>query len=566
MDGAPELTEPRRRGRMAYVVVATCLVAVLPPALALALRLLGVITSPWLSMALAVALALIVSNAGSAYWRRRRGGGDAVFSELLVWGWLRRRRQDRQLANAVELLDLADGARSLDPEDRERLLRQLAEALEGRDVYLGGHSRRVARHATMIARGLGLPAEEVARVRAAAAIHDVGKLRTPASILNKPDRLTDAEFEVIKRHPVDGAELVAALGDPELTRIVRHHHERLDGGGYPDRLAGEGIPLGSRIIAVADTFDAITSARPYRSASPHQRAIDILRAEAGAQLDPGAVRAFLDYYSGKRPTVACAVAIAAVRRLIAWLSGDSAAAATMSAGKVAAATAASAVIAVGAGAPVAVINGGSAHAVRPAGAPALRASVAQAVPGAPARALPLPAPVRSRGRGRGRATATSHATSVHTAAARHPAVVPHPPKPAVARPGAGAILIASAGSVASAHEVTARPAPSAPARVASSRPATHAQPPAPAAAPSVAVSQPTPSPVPAQPPPESPASPVASAPGNSQGGDGHRGGQGDQGGDGSGDSQGGGRADARHDLTAPNDNGAGGSGDHSHDH
>jgi hypothetical protein len=209
----------------------------------------------------------------------------------------------------------------------------------------------------MIARGMGLPSEDVARIRAAAAVHDVGKLRTPKAVLNKPGRLTDAEFEVIKRHPVDGAEMVAALGDAELTRIVRHHHERLDGAGYPDGLHGDEIPLGARIIAVADTFDAITSARPYRDAAPHQKAIDILREEAGTQLDPDAVRAFLAYYSGRRPMVVWTVVMSSLRRLVAWLSGDPASAATISASKVAATTAATAVIGAAAGAaPVPAVH------------------------------------------------------------------------------------------------------------------------------------------------------------------------------------------------------------------
>ncbi len=180
----------------------------------------------------------------------------------------------------------------------------------------------------MIARGLGLPSDQVARIRAAAAVHDVGKLLTPKAILNKPGRLTDAEFDVIKRHPVDGAEMVAALGDHELTQIVRHHHERLDGAGYPNRLAGEQIPLGARIIAVADTFDAITSARAYRAAARHQKAIDILRAEAGSQLDPEAVRAFIAYYDGTRPTAVWALVTAGARHVVSCLSGDPAAAAT----------------------------------------------------------------------------------------------------------------------------------------------------------------------------------------------------------------------------------------------
>jgi putative nucleotidyltransferase with HDIG domain len=345
------------------MLLATTVVAVLPLVISLGLRASGMV-SGWVSVGLAVVMSLASSTAGSAYWRKRGRNTEVLFGELLLWGWIRSWRQERELANATRLLALVNpGAGDHAPPDEltveqhEHLLQQLAGALEGQDVYLNGHSRRVARHATMIARGMGLPNEDVARIRAAAAVHDVGKLRTPKTILNKPGRLTDEEFEIIKRHPVDGADMVAALGDPELTRIVRHHHERLDGAGYPDRLQGEEIPLGARIIAVADTFDAITSARPYRDAAPHQKAIDILREEAGTQLDPDAVRSFLAYYSGSRPTVLWAVITSSLRRVASWLSGDPAAAATISASKVAAATAATAVIGAAAGAaPVPVVH------------------------------------------------------------------------------------------------------------------------------------------------------------------------------------------------------------------
>jgi putative nucleotidyltransferase with HDIG domain len=364
-----EYIAPTPGRHVPQMLLATTLVAVLPLVSSLVLRATGVI-SGWASVGLAVALSLATSTAGSAFWRKRGGHGEVLFSELLLWGWLRSWRQERELANATRLLDLvnpggarADARDDLSTERREHLLRQLATALEAQDVYLNGHSRRVARHATMIARGMGLSSQDVARIRAAAAVHDIGKLLTPKAIINKPGRLTDAEFEVVKRHPVDGAEMVAALGDPELTRIVRHHHERLDGAGYPDRLSGEAIPLGARIIAVADTFDAITSARPYRDAAPHQKAIDILREEAGAQLDPDAVKAFLAYYSGSRPTVVWAIVTSSIRRVVAWLSGDPAAAATISASKVAAATVATATIgAVASAAPVPVVH----HAQRPA--------------------------------------------------------------------------------------------------------------------------------------------------------------------------------------------------------
>jgi HD-GYP domain-containing protein (c-di-GMP phosphodiesterase class II) len=102
---------------------------------------------------------------------------------------------------------------------------------------------------------------------------------------------------LIELHPVDGAEIVSTLGDPELTAMVRHHHERLDGTGYPDALSGDAIPLGARIIAVADTFDAITSTRPYRPARTHEAAMEILEEEAGPRLDPAGVRALQAYYA-----------------------------------------------------------------------------------------------------------------------------------------------------------------------------------------------------------------------------------------------------------------------------
>jgi HD domain len=331
------------------VVLATTVVVVVPVVAALLLRVYGVVSSPWLSMVLAGGLSLAASCAGAWCWRRRRGGGALLFSDLLIWGWLRRWRQDRKLAAAIKALDLdhpggAGAAQWGSVARAERVLSQLVNALEGQDVYLRGHSRRVARHAGMIAQGMRLPAEEIDRVRAAAVVHDVGKLRTPRQIVNKPGRLTDAEFELIKLHPLVGAEMTAALADPGLTAIVRHHHERIDGTGYPDGLRGNQIPLGARIIAVADTFDAVTSTRPYRGATRHQRAIEILRQASGSQLDAAAVRAFLAYYSGHRLTVAWATACATPRRIIGLLNGE-AVAAPVSSGKLAAAVVISAAVA-----------------------------------------------------------------------------------------------------------------------------------------------------------------------------------------------------------------------------
>jgi putative nucleotidyltransferase with HDIG domain len=347
------------------------MVAVVPVAVSLGLRAFGVISSPWLSMALAGALSFVASVSASACWRKRNGQAELLFSELLLWGWVRRWRQDRKLAEAVALLGLGASAREardrpLGAADGGRLLTQLAYALELQDPYLRGHSRRVARHAAMIARRMGLAHDEVDRIRVAAVVHDVGKLRTPPEILNKPGRLGGAEFDAIRRHPVDGAELTAVLEDPQLTAIVRHHHERVDGSGYPDRLCGEAIPLGARIIAVADTFDAVTSTRAYRRAARHSEAIGILRDSAGSQLDPAAVRAFVGYYSSNRVALSWAIASAALRRAMSWINGDPVAAAPVFSGKFAAAAVATAAIGSAAAvAPIAAVNAAAMLAAAP---------------------------------------------------------------------------------------------------------------------------------------------------------------------------------------------------------
>ncbi len=324
------------------VATATGLVTLTPLVAVWGLRGFGVVSSPLLAAALGAALSLAVYHLAANRWQRRADAADVLFGDLMLWGWVRRWLQQRRIADAAALLGsgrvlsgrswtrrgwIRRAPAPLDPMQlslaaRAQLLERLATDLEARDAYTLGHSRRVARYAGLIAKRMGEPKEEVTRIRTAAAMHDVGKVRTPVEILRKPGALTDAEFESIKRHPGDGAEMVAILEDEALTEIVLRHHERLDGSGYPDRLGATGVPLGARIIAVADTFDAITSARPYRAAKPHKQALDILRAEAGTKLDAEVVDAFLSAYLGRRLFGAWIALTDLGERMLAWLATD----------------------------------------------------------------------------------------------------------------------------------------------------------------------------------------------------------------------------------------------------
>ena len=284
-----------------HMVVATLAVAGLPLALAY-VATTGERHLPfYLLILLPATLSLLLGALGAALWERHPGSKDLVFDDLMAWGYLRRLRNQRKVVSNVRRLQLhRNGRSSLSREQQTRILTSLSASLEAGDPYTQGHSSRVARHCYMVAARLKLAKSERERIRLAAALHDIGKLEIPRQVLHKPGRLDDAEYELIKKHAALGANLVAQVGDPELTAMIRHHHERLDGTGYPGGIAGEAIPLGARIIAVADTFDAITSRRPYRSPRKHKDALDILRKEAGTQLDAGVVRAFVSYYRGTR--------------------------------------------------------------------------------------------------------------------------------------------------------------------------------------------------------------------------------------------------------------------------
>ena len=175
-------------------------------------------------------------------------------------------------------------------------LASLVEVVELRDPYTAGHSNRVADLARALALRLGRTHEEADVVESAGWVHDLGKVAIDPAILTKADRLTEAEQAAVRRHPIHSARVIARFSAYRSgVPIVRHHHERWDGGGYPDGLAGEAIPLGARILAVADTYDALTSARPYRAAMGTAKALLVLREGAGSQWDPTVVDALLDH-------------------------------------------------------------------------------------------------------------------------------------------------------------------------------------------------------------------------------------------------------------------------------
>jgi putative nucleotidyltransferase with HDIG domain len=175
-------------------------------------------------------------------------------------------------------------------------IKALAEAVDAKDSYTRGHSERVGVYASKIARELGLPKDQIERVYIAGVLHDLGKIGIRDAVILKPEKLTDAEYDEIKQHPVIGARIlqqVQFLSD--VVPCVRHHHEWYDGSvrGYPERLAGDRIPLPSRIILVADTVEAMTSDRPYRKAMPLDAVLAEVRRFTGTQFDPNCASAML---------------------------------------------------------------------------------------------------------------------------------------------------------------------------------------------------------------------------------------------------------------------------------
>jgi diguanylate cyclase (GGDEF)-like protein len=245
-------------------------------------------------------------SAGVATYPIQGAGRDELIrlaDSALYWakedGKNRARGYEPALVEIKQLQQLAEGT---DRAARYRAAANLAKAVDARDGFAGSHSDRVGELAARIARRLGVEEAQIELTRVAASLHDLGKLAIPEEILRKPGTLNESERLVLQRHPQIGHRMLESLGVEPIAEWVLHHHERWDGDGYPDRLRGEEIPLGARIIFVADAYDAMTSERVYdRSLSPSE-ALEELERCSGSQFDPAIVDAFSEELS-VRPRV-----------------------------------------------------------------------------------------------------------------------------------------------------------------------------------------------------------------------------------------------------------------------
>jgi ribonuclease P protein subunit RPR2 len=237
--------------------------------------------------------------AGRAIDVSAKGNGDTVVSlraqldRTEQQASARQRQLERYAADLREVFK-QERSRAQELRDSYRAtVRALSNAVEARDSYTGKHAERVTAYGIALAQAIGLDTDRLPGIEFGFLLHDVGKVGVPDAILFKPGSLDEAEFALIAEHPVIGSEIlrdVDFLGDGKL--VVRHHHERWDGTGYPDRLAGEAIPLPARVFAVADALAALTTDRPYRRGTRFARAREEIRSNAGSQFDPGVVAAF----------------------------------------------------------------------------------------------------------------------------------------------------------------------------------------------------------------------------------------------------------------------------------
>jgi len=211
--------------------------------------------------------------------------------------WAKEYGKNRARAYRPDVIELAELKRLASGPDRAARFRaaaSLARAVDARNAYTGSHSQRVAELAARVARRMDLPEDQIELTRLAASLHDLGKLAIPEELLRKPGPLTEPERMILERHPQIGFRMLESLGVDTVADWVLHHHERWDGSGYPDGLPGDQIPLGARIIFVADAYDAMTSECVYRRRVSPQEAVEELERCAGTQFDPAIVSAFAE--------------------------------------------------------------------------------------------------------------------------------------------------------------------------------------------------------------------------------------------------------------------------------
>lgn len=331
---------PRVHGLLPHAVVATAVVVGLPAAVVVALSAIG-LPEPQVILAGVLGMIFSIGTAalGTTMWIKRPESVDVSFGELMLWRFFRRHRAEKTIDESTARLGLVSAAApALDVSPRERLdiLHDLASALEAKDPYTGGHSRRVERHAYRTGCALHLSPDDIEDLRLAASLHDVGKIRIPDRVLRKPGALDEEEIEMVREHSMLGARMVAPAASDVVVDAIRHHHECWDGAGYPMGLKGEEIPLFARVIAVSDAYDAMTSARPYKNGMSRKEAIEVLEAAAGRQFDPDVVDAFVTTLPTALPAAGALLIFAgpasAAKKASAWLRSVGAGSVTSAAG------------------------------------------------------------------------------------------------------------------------------------------------------------------------------------------------------------------------------------------
>lgn len=259
----------------------------------------GVYPTPIPAVVVVGMLTLVIVIGGARLWERHHASAIFSFGDLMLWNWVRRHRAEARLVRNTQLLgfDRTGGYQgdSMVQDDAERLelLAEIADDLDAKSSYTVNHTDRVEKLARDMGEALGLSEEQLRKLSTAAFLHDVGNIRIPEHILRKPDELTEEEKRTVESHALLGAMMAYEVVTRDVADGILHHHERWDGNGYPNGKGGRDIPFFARLIALAETYDAMTSTRPHRQSLSPSVALEILRGEAGTQFDPLAVEALV---------------------------------------------------------------------------------------------------------------------------------------------------------------------------------------------------------------------------------------------------------------------------------